>query len=49
MNRKKYITLCVAILLVAGLTTGVLYFGNHHKIHKEERNIIQSRYPPPAF
>jgi len=35
MSRKKYITLFVAILLVAGLTSGVLYFNNHSKIHKE--------------
>ena len=35
MSRKKYITLFVAILLVAGLTSGVLYFNNHGKIHKE--------------
>ena len=35
MSRIKYITLFVAILLVAGLTSGVLYFNNHSKIHKE--------------
>jgi hypothetical protein len=35
MSRKKYITLFVVILLVAGLTSGVLYFNNHSQIHKE--------------
>ena len=35
MSKKKYITLFVAILLVAGLTSGVLYFNNHSISHKK--------------